>query len=82
MKETAAQTPIERAIAILGGTSKAAEVLGTSVQTVSNWHSRGVPLRYVPHLAKATGYAVTCEELRPDFAWELVAAKAGGQRAA
>lgn len=60
-------TPFEKACEILGA-SKLAHILGVSPQAVSDWRKakRAIPLERCAQIEKATGVAVTCEELRPD----------------
>ena len=57
---------IDRACAAAGGMTKLAGVIGQSVQTVSNWRGRGVPVVHCLAVEMATGGAVTRKELRPD----------------
>lgn len=58
-------TPIERAIALAGGPAALAKLLGESIQTVSNWRSRGVaPANRCVAIEQHTG--VSRRELRPD----------------
>lgn len=59
-------TPVERVIEVLGGPSKAAEVLGLSgPSVVSNWRARGkVPPERVLEVERVTG--ISRHELRPD----------------
>ena len=60
-------TPFEKACEILGA-SKLAQILNVSPQAVSDWRKakRAIPLERCAQIEKATGEAVTCEELRPD----------------
>ncbi len=41
---------------------------------VSQWASgvKAVPAERCPEIERATGGAVTCEELRPDIAWDVL----------
>lgn len=58
-------TPIERAIAQAGGPAALAKLLGESIQTVSNWRSRGVaPANRCASIEQHTG--VSRRELRAD----------------
>lgn len=64
---SAMTTPFEKACEILGA-SKLAQILDVSPQAVSDWRKskRAIPLERCAQIEKATGVAVTCEELRPD----------------
>lgn len=62
-------TPFKRAIEAAGGVTKLAVAMGITAQRVSNWVERGVPAERCPDIERATGGAVTCEELRPDVDW-------------
>ena len=60
---------LNEAIRVTGGQAKLARAMGISTQTVHNWLSRGnVPAERCIDIERATGGAVTCEELRPDLA--------------
>jgi len=61
---------IEKAIDAVGGVSQLASRLpgNVSPQRVCNWRVRGVPAEVCPDIERATGGAVTCEDLRPDLA--------------
>ena len=59
--------PLERAIAIAGGPSALARVLGLPwASTVTNWLARGVPAERCLAIELATNGAVTRYELRPE----------------
>ncbi|MCL2656846.1 MAG: helix-turn-helix domain-containing protein [Betaproteobacteria bacterium] len=62
---------IVNAIALLGGPSKAAATLNVTIQAVCFWRDgkRRLPAERCPAIERATGGAVTCEELRPDVDW-------------
>ena len=60
---------IKRAADSCGGASALAAKINVSPQVVSNWRARGVPAAQCPLIEKATGGAVTCDELRPDLSW-------------
>ena len=65
-----AMCALTRAFEYLGSQAELARALGVKQQVVSNWHRRGnVPADYCPSIEKATGGAVTCEDLRPDVDW-------------
>lgn len=70
------QTPIQKAVDLMGGPSKAAAALGVTVQAVCFWRDGQREVR--PEICSAieheTGRAVTCEDLRPDLAehWEYL----------
>lgn len=61
------KTPIERAGDVVGSLSKLASILGVSVQVVSNWRERGVPIERCVAIENATGGAITRRDLRPDW---------------
>lgn len=65
------EKPITRACRIVGGASQLARSLRVSPPSVSQWISgrRQVPAERCPAIERATGGAVTCEELRPDVDW-------------
>lgn len=58
--------PIERAAEVCGSVTALAEKLGYSVQVVSNWRTRGVPIPMCPALESVTKGAVMRWDLRPD----------------
>jgi DNA-binding transcriptional regulator YdaS (Cro superfamily) len=61
-------TGLEKSIEVAGGLSSLAALLGTTVQVVSNWRSRGVvPVERVIDVARCTGFQVTPHDLRPDI---------------
>lgn len=66
-------TPLERAVAILGGQAATGRLLDVSQGLVWQWlNGRPLPARFCPALEKATaakGERITCEELLPDFTW-------------
>ena len=59
------------AIKLMGGQTKASEILGVRQSTVSSWVTgltkEGVPAQYVPKISELTG--IPDYELRPDI-WE------------
>ena len=59
------------ALAIVGGPSRLARVLGVTVQAVCFWRdgSRRLPAEHCPSIERATGGIVRCEDLRPDVDW-------------
>ena len=61
--------PIQKAIFMIGGPSKAARVMKVSPQAVCFWRDglRQVPAERCPEIERATNGLVTCEELRPDL---------------
>jgi DNA-binding transcriptional regulator YdaS (Cro superfamily) len=65
------EKPISRACRIIGGASQMARSLGITPPSVSQWisGSRPIPAERCPAIERATGGAVTCEELRPDVDW-------------
>lgn len=58
-------TAFDQACAAAGGLSRLAVAIGQSVQTVSNWRRRGVPLEHCSAIEQATGGKVTRRDLRP-----------------
>lgn len=64
-------TAIKRAIDILGGPVKAAEMLKVGrYQNIQQWALAGsVPPKYCPAIERATNGQVRCEDLRPDVDW-------------
>lgn len=59
------------ALAIVGGPSRLARVLGVTVQAVCFWRdgNRRLPAEHCPSIERATGGIVRCEDLRPDVDW-------------
>jgi DNA-binding transcriptional regulator YdaS (Cro superfamily) len=70
------ETPAAKAVRVLGGPVKAAAALNVErYQTVQSWVRNRVPAEYCLLIERATrekGEPVTCEELRPDMAWDVV----------
>jgi DNA-binding transcriptional regulator YdaS (Cro superfamily) len=60
------KTPIELASDAVGSATKLADLLGVSVQVVSNWKDRGIPIERCVAIENATGGKVTRRELRPE----------------
>lgn len=63
-----------------GRQSAIAGAIDSQPQLVWQW-SRGirrVPAEKCPLIERATGGAVTCEELRPDVAWDVLRLQAAG----
>lgn len=58
--------PIDQAALAAGGITKLAAALGESVQTVSNWRVRGVPVDKCAAVELAAGCAVRRWDFRPD----------------
>lgn len=65
-------SPLERAIELVGNSSKLAAAIGVTLQRLTNWLERGVPAERCPDIERATGGAVRCEDLRPDVAWAVL----------
>ena len=65
--ENEIDTPLDRAVAILGSQGKLAEVIGVKQQTISFWRTndKPIPAEHVPAIARATG--ISRAELRPDL---------------
>jgi DNA-binding transcriptional regulator YdaS (Cro superfamily) len=76
-KET--PTPIELAAAQVGGLARLASLLGVSVQVVSNWRERDVPVRQCIEVERLTG--VSRRELRPDD-WHVIWPEETGEQKA
>jgi DNA-binding transcriptional regulator YdaS (Cro superfamily) len=55
-----------------GGQLFVANLFGISVQAVSKWVKKRVPIERCPEIEKATNGAVTCEDLRPDVDWAFL----------
>jgi DNA-binding transcriptional regulator YdaS (Cro superfamily) len=57
-----------------GAASKLALSINTHQSLVSTWAAgrRRVPASRCPDIERATGGAVTCEELRPDVDWSVL----------
>lgn len=57
-----------------GAASRLASALGVRPVMVSQWTSglKSVPAERCPEIERATAGAVTCEELRPDVAWDVL----------
>lgn len=75
--------PIDAAADCVGSQSALADLLGVTKAAVSQWKQEGrkVPAEHCPLIERETsarGRPVTCEQLRPDIAWDVVR----GQRAA
>ena len=66
-------TPIEKAIAQLGGQTATARIFGVSPQATQQWSAQGrVPADYCPRIEHLTAGAVRCEELNDRVEWELI----------
>lgn len=66
---------LKRAIEIVGSQAALARKLLVVSQVVHNWMARkNIPAEYCPAIEKATGGAVTCEDLRPDVDWAYLRA--------
>ena len=83
--------PLAVALDICGGPTglarKMAEIAESKVlpQTVSAWMTRGkgrVPAEHCPDIQLATGGKVSCDALRPDVKWWVVAKIAASHDAA
>lgn len=61
-------TPIEKAVAIVGGPAKLAAILGKSAQAVCFWRDgkRKLPAELCARIEGATGGQVTRRDLRPN----------------
>lgn len=66
-------TPIEKAIAQLGGQTATARIFGISPQATQQWSVQGrVPAEYCPRIEHLLAGAVRCEELNDRVEWELI----------
>lgn len=76
-------TALDRAIAAAGGVSQLASRIGVVQTAVSNWRKReNVPAEHCPRIERETrriaeergapALVVTCEQLRPDVAWDVL----------
>lgn len=82
MQETAI-TPINRAIAAMGGVAETVRKLGLNGHaTVYQWTKTRVPAERCPAIEAATGGLVRCEELRPDVQWSVLRGKTTTHKAA
>lgn len=71
---------VEAAVKYFGNVAaRLAEAIDVSPQSVSFWREgeRRVPADKCPLIERVTGGAVTCEELRPDVAWDVLRMQAG-----
>ena len=83
--------PIDTAAEVMGSQAALAAALGVTRAAVGQWKgkdrkgkARKVPAEHclvIERETRARGSAVTCEELRPDMAWDVVR-KRSPQRAA
>ena len=66
-------TPIEKAIAQLGGQTATARIFGVSPQATQQWSAQGrVPADYCPRIEHLLAGAVRCEELNDRVEWQLI----------
>lgn len=75
-------TPLDSAITSAGGIQALASALHCSASAPSMWRKRGrIPAEYCPAIERLTRERaaidpdrpiVTCEELRPDVAWDVL----------
>lgn len=66
-------TPIEKAIAQLGGQTATARIFGVSPQATQQWSVQGrVPADYCPRIEHLLAGAVRCEELNDRVEWSLI----------
>lgn len=71
-------TPIEKAVAHLGGNSECVRQLGVSWKAFPQWLGQGfVPAEYCPRIEQLTG--VRCEELNDRVDWSLIRGTAPAQ---
>jgi DNA-binding transcriptional regulator YdaS (Cro superfamily) len=69
--------PIDTAAEVMGSQAALAAALGVTRAAVSQWKDpeRKVPAEHCPVIERETrarGVAVTCEQLRPDVAWDVL----------
>lgn len=62
------KSPIELAADAVGGASKLADLIGVSIQTLSNWRGRGIPIERCVAIEQACGGVITRRDLRADWA--------------
>lgn len=68
-------TPINRAIAAMGGVAETVRKLGLNGHaTVYQWTKTRVPAERCPAIEAATNGLVRCEDLRPDVQWSVLRA--------
>lgn len=73
MRMIETKSPIERAIALMGGVAETVRTLGLNGHaTVYQWTKTRVPAERCPAIERATNGLVRCEELRPDVAWDVL----------
>ena len=74
MKQIKANAAIRDACLAVGGQAAMARYLGVTPPTVNQWAKgkRPIPAKRCLEIEKATGGAVTCEELRPDVDWSYL----------
>lgn len=74
---------LERAISIVGSQKALAAILGVTPQSVSQWvnGSRPLPSEHCPVIEEATGKRVICEELFPNFRWDVLRKSRGKRKA-
>lgn len=81
-------TALDRAIEVVGSAATLASKLGIAHNTPLMWKRRkSVPAKYCPAIERAVraavaekgGELVTCEQLRPDVAWEVLRLQAAPQ---
>ena len=69
-------TPLERAVAILGGEKPACSALKISPQRLAYWLEQDkTPPEFCPtieRLTRAAGIVITCEELEPKVEWGVL----------
>lgn len=65
------QTPLQRAIAIAGGQTELASLIGVTQGAISQWVRgvRHIPIRRAADIEEKLRGQVTARELRPDFPW-------------
>ena len=65
---------IQQAIAVTGGATTLANLLGASVPAIYSWRNgtRSFPAELCIPIEKATQGAVRCEDLRPDVDWSYL----------
>ena len=60
-------SPIEKAIAFVGGVSALATALDTTPQVIVHWRKRGVPAERCLDVEAVTNGKVTRHDLRPEI---------------
>lgn len=63
--------PLNIAARAAGNATRLAEAVGVSLQALTNWRTRGVPIEHCVAIERACNGAVTRRDLRPDD-WQRI----------